>query len=157
MWSWKSQQMGLALRWGVEGSKGSGLPWLKFAFQMFQATILVNWGFIDPPKGGVVVVHISILMLQDIVEHVHSVPCRWGTEFCNWSYTSLNLVQFSQHRAHMAKLLLSDIILTALIWQRCSRLLHRVGCYNYPSEDVTVALFFFLVLLFIYRDLSNWI
>ena len=81
-----SQQMELALRWGVEGSKGSGLPWKKLAFQMFQAAILVNWGGNDPPNGGAVVVHILILMLRHIVEHGHSVPCRWGAEFCNWSY-----------------------------------------------------------------------
>ena len=43
--------MELALHWGVEGSKGSGLPWRKLAFQMFQAAILVNWGGNDPPNG----------------------------------------------------------------------------------------------------------
>ena len=80
--------MELASRWGVEGSEGSGLPWRKLAFQMFQAAILVNWGDIDPPNGGAVVVYILISMLRDIVEHGHSVPCtcRWGAEFCNWSY-----------------------------------------------------------------------
>ena len=41
---------------------------------MFQAAILVNWGDIDPPKRGAVVVHILILMPLDIVEHGHSVP-----------------------------------------------------------------------------------
>ena len=39
--------MELASRWGVEGSKGSGLPWRKLAFQMFQAAILVNWGALN--------------------------------------------------------------------------------------------------------------
>ena len=29
--------MELALRWGVEGSKGSGLPWRKLAFQIMRA------------------------------------------------------------------------------------------------------------------------
>ena len=33
-----------------------------------------------------VVVHILILMLWDIVKHGHSVPCRWGAEFCHWSH-----------------------------------------------------------------------
>ena len=40
---------------------------------MFQAAILVNWGGNDPPNGGAVVVHILILMLRYIVEHVMSI------------------------------------------------------------------------------------
>ena len=45
-------------------------------------------------------------------------------------------MQFSQHRANMAKL--ADIILGALFWQHCSRngivLLHITGCYSNPGE-----------------------
>ena len=43
------------------------------------------WSF----ERGTVVLHISILMLQDVVEHGHSVPCRWGAKFCNWSQAPL--------------------------------------------------------------------
>ena len=70
----------------VEGSKVLGLPCWKLAFQMFQATILVNWGDIDPSNIGAVMVHIFISMLWHIVEHGNSVPCRRGAEFCNWLY-----------------------------------------------------------------------
>ena len=43
-------------RWRVEGSKGSGLPWRKLAFQMFQAAILSElrryWSSEHSGRGG---------------------------------------------------------------------------------------------------------
>ena len=60
---------------------------------------------------GAVVVHLLISMLRDIVEHGHSMPCRWGAEFCN---SSLN-----------TGLIWSNLrllyIMTPLSWQHCSR------------------------------------
>ena len=71
--------MELASRWGVEGSKGSELPWTKLTFQMFQAAILVNEGDIQCLVGEE----------QNFVikPMLHGKP-----------------MQFSQHRANMVKL-----------------------------------------------------
>ena len=39
--------MEIASCWGVEASKGLGLPWQKLPFQMCEANILGNWGDTD--------------------------------------------------------------------------------------------------------------
>ena len=70
--------------WGVP--KGRGCLGESPFSKIFQAAILVNWGGIDPPNGGAMVVRILVSILPDIVEHGHLVPCGWGAEFCIWSY-----------------------------------------------------------------------
>ena len=92
---------------------------IRVAFQTFQAAILVNWGYIGPLNGGAVVVYILVLMLQDIVEHGHFMPWRWGAEFVSDPVPHGKPVQFSQHGDYMVKLALfrynpDCIILAAL-------------------------------------------
>ena len=145
--------MELASRWGEEGSKGSGLPWWKLAFQMFQAAILVNWGYVDPPDGGAVVVHILILMFRDIVEHGHLVPSGWGAEFCNWACAPRERQCSSLNTGLIwSNLCLVYIILAALFGQHWSGivLLHIIGCYNNSSEVLRWQFF----LLLVYRHIA---
>ena len=93
--------MELASRWGVGGSKGSGLPWRKLAFQIFQAAILVSWRDIHPPnEGALVPAPFAILELSNVsnaneiciwcVMH-HCIYCKGLCNLCSWYRNKIDL------------------------------------------------------------------
>ena len=52
----------------------------------FLGSMPVYWGYIDPLNGRALMIHISIMVLRYIAGHNHSMPCKRGAKYCNWSY-----------------------------------------------------------------------